>query len=108
MVARWGMSETIGPVDLRDSDEHPFLGREIAQPRRHSEHSARAIDEAVRGLLVEAEQRALEMIRTHRSALAALIDALEDRETLDKADVEGALSDKESSLGSAIDQAGRP
>jgi cell division protease FtsH len=107
MVARWGMSETIGPVDLRDSDEHPFLGREIAQPRRHSEHSARAIDEAVRGLLVEAEQRALEMIRTHRSALAALIDALEDRETLDKADVEGALSDKEGSLGSAIDQAGR-
>ena len=34
MVARWGMSETIGLVDLRQSEEHPFLGRESAQPIR--------------------------------------------------------------------------
>ena len=34
MVGRWGMSGEIGPVDVRESDEHPFLGREIAQPRR--------------------------------------------------------------------------
>jgi cell division protease FtsH len=27
MVARWGMSKEIGPVDLSESEEHPFLGR---------------------------------------------------------------------------------
>ena len=34
MVSRWGMSKEVGPVDLRESEEHPFLGREIAQLRR--------------------------------------------------------------------------
>ena len=28
MVARWGMNAEIGPIDLRESEDHPFLGRE--------------------------------------------------------------------------------
>lgn len=51
MVSRWGMSEDIGPVDMRESEEHPFLGREIAQPRRFSEHSAEVVDRAVQTLV---------------------------------------------------------
>ncbi|MDM7322663.1 MAG: hypothetical protein P3W87_005185 [Gammaproteobacteria bacterium] len=50
MLGRWGMSRKIGPVDLRESNEQPFLGLEIAQPRRYSEHAARAVDEAVQAL----------------------------------------------------------
>ena len=87
MVARWGMSERIGPVDLRDADEHPFLGREIAQPRRHSEHSARAVDEAVCELLGEAEARVAELIAAHREPMDALVAALETRETLYRGEV---------------------
>jgi cell division protease FtsH len=82
MVTRWGMSESIGPVDLRESEEHPFLGREIAQPRRHSETSARAVDEAVRELLQQAEARAEGVIIHRRGALEHLIVALEEHETL--------------------------
>ncbi|MCK5486036.1 MAG: ATP-dependent zinc metalloprotease FtsH, partial [Desulfobacterales bacterium] len=52
MVSRWGMSKEVGPVDLRESEEHPFLGREIAQPRHHSEHSSQAVDKAVRDLIL--------------------------------------------------------
>jgi hypothetical protein len=58
MVGRWGMSEEVGPVDVRESDEHPFLGREIAQPRSFSEDTAAAADKAVRRYLTEAEERA--------------------------------------------------
>lgn len=82
MVTRWGMSTRIGPVDLRESDEHPFLGREIAQPRRHSETSAKAVDEAVRELLQQAEARAEEVIIRRRARLEILIAALEEHETL--------------------------
>lgn len=82
MVTRWGMSESIGPVDLRESEEHPFLGREIAQPRRHSETSARAVDEAVRELLQQAEARAEDVIIHRRRNLEHLIAALEEHETL--------------------------
>jgi len=91
MVGRWGMSHEVGPVDLRESEEHPFLGREIAQPRRYSEHSAQAVDEAVRALILDAEQQALAIIRKHREQLDALIGRLQEKETLDREDIEQCL-----------------
>jgi cell division protease FtsH len=95
MVGRWGMSEEVGPVDVRDSDEHPFIGREIAQPRRFSEDTAAAADKAVRGYLTEAEERAREVIESHRLQLERLIAELEDQETLDRAAVAACLGPKE-------------
>ncbi len=91
MVARWGMSEAIGPVDLRQSDEHPCLGREIAQQRTFSETTARTVDKAVQRLLQEAEQRAVEIVERHKAALTRLIAKLEAKETLDRAEIEAAL-----------------
>ena len=91
MVARWGMSEEIGPVDLRDSDNHPFLGREIAQPRRFSETTAHQVDQAVRALLREAEERCAAIIGENRAGLDKLIAALEERETLDAGEIETCL-----------------
>jgi len=84
MVARWGMSEEVGPVDLRQAEEHPFLGREMAQPRHFSEASAHAVDEAVRKLLAEAEGRARQVLADHRAEVEALIAALEAQETLER------------------------
>ncbi len=91
MVSRWGMSEKIGPVDLRESDEHPFLGREIAQPRRFSETTAHDVDKAVGKLLREAEARDLELVRAHRPALDRLIAELEREETLDADQIKKCL-----------------
>ena len=103
MVSRWGMSEDIGPVDMRESEEHPFLGREMAQPRHFSEHSAEIVDRAVQTLLLEAEQRASDLIRQHRTKLEGLIAKLESKETLQREDIEACLADKEapSQLGVA-------
>lgn len=91
MVSRWGMSKEIGPVDLRESEEHPFLGREIAQPRRFSESSAQAVDSAVHKLLHDAEASALDVIRKHRDQLQQLITSLEDHETLHREQIEEVL-----------------
>ena len=51
MVTHWGMSDRLGPVAFRDSEDHPFLGREITEPRRFSEHTAQVIDEEVSRIL---------------------------------------------------------
>jgi cell division protease FtsH len=91
MVSRWGMAETIGPVDLRESEEHPFLGREIAQPRHFSESSATHVDEAVTELLVSAERRAGELLEDHRSQLELLVRLLEKEETLHREQIEECL-----------------
>jgi len=93
MVARWGMSEEIGPMDVRESDEHPFLGREIAQPRHFSEATAQAVDQAVKELLREAEDRAAEVMLSHRSQLDDLVKSLEENETLQREQVVKILGD---------------
>jgi cell division protease FtsH len=67
------------------------LGRKIAQPRGHSEASARAVDRAVRTLLQEAQTRAEGTIEEHRSALEKLVAALEAHETLYRDDIAECL-----------------
>ncbi len=91
MVARWGMSDEIGPVDVRELDEHPFLGRAMAQPRQFSDATAKAVDDAVQRFLVEADDRAKRIIGEHRDAVDRLISALEAHETLDRAAIEECL-----------------
>ena len=108
MVGRWGMSHDVGPVDLRESEEHPFLGREIAQPRRYSEHSAQAVDKAVRELILGAEQQALAIIHKHRNQLNALITRLEEKETLDRADIEQCLGPAVAKVTPQVGPSGGP
>jgi cell division protease FtsH len=91
MVARWGMADEVGPVDLRQSEEHPFLGREIAQPRMFSQETAHEVDQAVRRLITEAEQKAAGIIGEHRPQIEHLIDELEARETLDRTQIDACL-----------------
>ena len=91
MVGRWGMSEEIGPMDLRDSESHPFLGREIAQQRHYSETTAHQVDQAVSSLLKQAEKRAQEVIKNNRKQIEILIKQLQENETLDKVQIEACL-----------------
>ncbi len=98
MVSRWGMSKEIGPVDLRDSEEHPFLGREMAQPRHFSENSAKSVDMAVKELLGNAEKQAIDLIAKHRKLLDSLIKELEEHETLDQEQIKACLGSKVSQL----------
>ncbi len=51
MVTAWGMSERLGPVAYRTSEEHPFLGKEFHEQREFSEHTAQLIDEEVSRIL---------------------------------------------------------
>jgi len=83
MVARWGMTDDLGPVDLRQSEDHPFLGQTIAQPRGHADQTAAQVDEAVIALLKDAEQKAADILTKHRSRVELLVSSLEASETLD-------------------------
>jgi cell division protease FtsH len=88
MVAHWGMSDRLGPVAFRSSEEHPFLGREIYEQREFSEHTARIIDEEIARILRGASERAEEMLAAHRAQLDSVAQALEQREVLDEFEVE--------------------
>jgi len=88
MVTHWGMSERLGPVAYRMSEEHPFLGREISEQREFSEHTAQVIDEEVARILHGAAERARDLLGKHREQLEKVARSLEENEILDERDVE--------------------
>jgi cell division protease FtsH len=91
MVSRWGMDPDIGPVDLRDSEDHPFLGQQIAQPRAFADETAARVDQAVIRLLHEAEKQATHLIEGHRARVERLVSRLEAKETLDLKEIRACL-----------------
>jgi cell division protease FtsH len=91
MVTHWGMSERLGPAAFHDGEDHPFLGKEMAEPRRFSEHTAQIIDEEIMKILRAASDRANEILVEYRDNLDALAKALETEETLDESEIEDLI-----------------
>ena len=83
MVTQWGMSERLGPVNYKISDEDPFLGREMHQLREFSEHTMQVIDEEVAKVLHAAADRAYQVLNENRDHLDKLAGALIEHEELD-------------------------
>jgi cell division protease FtsH len=72
-------------------ETHPFLGREIAQPRDFSEKTAQLIDEEIRAIVRDMEKKAEETVSGHLRELDILARELHERETLGKEEIEGLL-----------------
>ncbi|MBL7048126.1 MAG: ATP-dependent zinc metalloprotease FtsH [Nitrospira sp.] len=94
MVAQWGMSDKVGPVSLGRGEEHPFLGRELSAPKHYSEDMAWLMDQEIRRIIIEAEQRAEILLNENQDKLEALAVALLKDEVLDKTDIERILAEK--------------
>ncbi len=75
MVARYGMSEKLGPIAFGDR----MMGN---QP--FSEGVAMQIDAEVSRIIDEAKQRAKEVIMSHRAALDAIAKELIEKETIER------------------------
>ncbi len=88
MVTQWGMSPRVGPVSFRESDDHPFVGREMGEVRDHSEHTAQLIDEEVARILREEDDRAFSLLSDHRDDLEKLTESLIEHEVLTVAQIE--------------------
>ncbi len=88
MVSQWGMSDKVGPLNLGRGEEHPFLGRELALPKRYSEDMAWLLDQEIQKLMLEAEAKAVEILEQNRPALINLAETLIKEEMLDKGAVD--------------------
>jgi cell division protease FtsH len=88
MVREFGMSAVVGPVGYPEGGS-VFLGGggPGLSSRPFAEATQAAIDGEVSKLLRQAEERAAELLRTHRPELDALVDLLLARETVDGSDV---------------------
>ncbi|TAL71135.1 MAG: ATP-dependent metallopeptidase FtsH/Yme1/Tma family protein [Bacteroidetes bacterium] len=95
MVCDWGMSEILGPVKLANHQEEVFLGREISQPRDHSELTAQTIDDEVRKILTAAGEKAESLLSENLELLHRLSKILLEREVLDGEELDLLVNGKE-------------
>ncbi|MDW7710363.1 MAG: ATP-dependent zinc metalloprotease FtsH [Deferrisomatales bacterium] len=93
MICRWGMSEKLGAVSYRQGEHHPFLGRELAQAKDFSEHTARLIDEEVHRTVQEMEDKAEDLLRSQRDKLDLLARALLEQESLSRDELDRLLGE---------------
>jgi len=91
MVTHWGMSERIGPVAFHRGEEHIFLGREMAQQRDFSEHTAQIIDDEVCNLIKGVEKEVAKLLKEHRQQLENLAKSLLEKETLEAEDIQSII-----------------
>jgi cell division protease FtsH len=82
MVTQWGMSDELGPVVYGDTEEHLFLGREVARTKQVSDDISEKIDREIRRLIDEGTAGAREILQAHRERVEAVVEALLQREVL--------------------------
>ncbi len=94
MVTRFGMSDIIGLMAVGQGDQEVFLGRELVQRREISEHTAQQVDQEVKRVLDEAQQKARSIVTEHNDLLERVAQALLERETLGSVEI-GLLDEDE-------------
>ena len=92
MVCEWGMSEAMGPLTFGKKEEQIFLGREIAQHRDYSESTAIQIDNEVRRLVSEANDKVHQLLGKDMEALKGIALELLEKETLMLEDIERIIA----------------
>ena len=93
MVCQWGMSDKVGAMTFSRGEEHPFLGRKLAQEKSFSEQMAWLIDQEIAAIIDDAEMRSTEIVSANKEKLNALAEALLQEETLDGKRIDELLSD---------------
>lgn len=89
MVARYGMSDKMGPIAFAASAQRAMFGEGVED--NASQEVASAIDAEVKRIILGAYKRAEEVMEKHRSALDAIAAQLVEVETIEQAEFEKIL-----------------
>ena len=92
MVTEWGLSDAIGPIAYKDTDQqsfHPGIGRGSAI----SPETATLIESEIKRLITEAHETAVKILKKKKKDWVALAEALLEFETLSGDEITILLSD---------------
>jgi cell division protease FtsH len=95
MVTEFGMSTILGPVRLAADMQANFLSQQFGLDARVSPETATLVDVETRRILEEAVNEASSILESHRPALDSLADLLCEHETVDGAQIDAILGQKE-------------
>jgi cell division protease FtsH len=91
MVTQYGMSEKLGNLTIGRRHGQVFLGRDIAEERNYSEHTAELVDEEVKNIIENCYRTAKAKLIESRDKLELLASKLTEKETLDESEVRELL-----------------
>jgi cell division protease FtsH len=94
MVGHYGMSERLGPVYYEHHEDQVFLGQRVGSEGGTSDATAHAIETEARVLLAQVCARSSTLIAANRAQLDLLVEALLERETLEREDLEALLGER--------------
>lgn len=84
MVCYLGMSRKLGPLIYGQRQQLQFLSGDYTEQRNYSEETARIVDAEIKALIEEAEQRAQQILATHRRQLDQLSELLQEKEVINR------------------------
>ncbi len=88
MVMEFGMSR-LGRISFHEGRRAMFIpaGDDLLRPRAYSEQTAREIDQEIKHIIQQAEEKTRHILTSRRKALEALADRLIEKETIDTAEL---------------------
>jgi cell division protease FtsH len=93
MVVDYGMSDTLGPVNLGPQYDTTTWGRAAMEPSRLSETKQALVDEEIAKIIQTAQKQAEKLLTKHRKELDKVAQALLAHESLDQDDFEALMNE---------------
>lgn len=90
MVTQYGMSD-LGPMQYEQKSEGVFLGRDYNKSKDYSDQVALEIDQAARRIIFDCYEKAKNILKSNKDLIMLLSDALVERETLTKEQIESLV-----------------
>ena len=90
MVTRFGMSDVVGPMVLRQPNLHSLAGGREG----HSPELEKQIDDEVDRIIKHSHERARQLLQKNRASLDAVAEKLLEQETLEREEYEALLKER--------------
>lgn len=93
MVMKYGFSEKLGMINYETSDNEVFIGRDIGHTQNFSECTSEQIDEEVKSIVNDCNEKATKILKDNMDILKRLAELLIEKERIGREEFE-ALFDK--------------
>ena len=91
MVAEYGMSEELGYLSLKDSNNP---NNSYGFNKKYSEKTAQRIDQAIQDIVKVNYKRTLDLLKEHRDKLEKMAETLLEKEVINHHDIRDLLGDR--------------
>lgn len=108
MIAKYGMSDRLGPLCFGSEQDEVFIGKDFGQTRNYSENVAAMIDEEMRRIIDECYKKCENLLNSHMKVLHRVAEELIEKEKIEGAEFNKIFEETDESKAdnSATDTSG--